>query len=115
MLLREHLCCTLYCRYLKDAAGGDKQPHEAPSGKGKRLIILHAGWKGGFLPGCELVFVGNTKSHDYHDEMNAKHFEEWWTQKLLPSIQQHLPAGEPTVPFFFVLFVTYVSFISKLF
>eukprot|EP00117_Sycon_ciliatum_P011700 scpid77563/ scgid13068/ len=25
--------------------------------------------------------------------MNAKHFEEWWTQKLLPSIQQHLPAG----------------------
>ena len=53
------------------------QPLEAPSGKGKRLVILNAGWEGEFLPNCDLVFIGNTKSADYHDKMNAIHFEEW--------------------------------------
>ena len=66
-----------------------EQPQEAPSGKGQRLIILHAGTTKGFLPDCELVFVGKTKSYDYHDEMNALHFEEWWSHQLLPN----LPAG----------------------
>ena len=71
--------------YDRGQALGAQQPSEAPSGKGQRLIILHAGSKDGFLQNCELVFVGNTKSHDYHDEMNAKHFTEWWTEKLLPN------------------------------
>ena len=87
--------CRSPLAFTMEQTPGDKQPHEVPSGKGKRPIIQHAGWKGGFLPGCELVFVGNTKSHDYHDEMNAKHFAEWWRQKLLSSIKQHIPAGEP--------------------
>ena len=70
-----------------------QQPHEAPSGKGKRLTILHAGWKGGLLQDCDLVFVGNMKSAHYHDEMNAKHFTEWWTDKLL----LNLPEGADIV------------------
>ena len=69
--------------YDDGSAEGASQPHEAPSGKGGRLIILHAGSKDEFVPDCNLVFVGKTKSHDYHDEMNAQHFTEWWTTKLL--------------------------------
>ena len=49
-----------------------------PSGKGKRLIILHAGGDSGFVDSAGLVFVGNTKSSDYHDEMNSRHFNEWF-------------------------------------
>ena len=76
--------------YDEGDTAGAQQPNEAPSGKGKRLIILHAGCAdSGFLPECDLVFIGNTKSHDYHDEMNATHFNEWWSEKLLPN----LPAG----------------------
>ena len=44
-----------------------------PSGKGKRLIILHAGSAAdGFIEGCELVFVGNKNSADYHGEIDRK-------------------------------------------
>ena len=52
--------------YDRGVPAGAQQPSEAPSGKGQRLIILHAGSKDGFVPNCQLVFVGNTKSHDYH-------------------------------------------------
>ena len=62
---------------------------EPPSGKGKRLILLHAGCSKGFLPDCLLLFVGKKDTADYHSEMNAQHFEEWWECNLLPN----LPAG----------------------
>ena len=65
-----------------DGTGGFRHP----SGKGRRLIILHAGTSGGWIPECELVFLSKTKSDDYHDEMNAKHFLEWFEQSLLPHI-----------------------------
>ena len=32
------------------------------------------------------MFVGNTNSADYHNEMNAAHFQEWWQTKLLPNL-----------------------------
>ena len=41
-----------------------------PSGKGKRLIVLHAGWEKGWILEAELVFVGEKDSGDYHKEMN---------------------------------------------
>jgi hypothetical protein len=31
-------------------------PEKIPLNKGQRFVILHAGCKTGFLPGCELVF-----------------------------------------------------------
>ena len=63
------------------------------TGNGKRLIVLHAGYKGGFLPDGACVFIGKMTSSDYHDEMNGNHFEEWFEHQLLPN----LPAGAAVV------------------
>jgi hypothetical protein len=41
-----------------------------PSGKGERLIVLHAGTRSeGLIVGCHLVFLANSKDCDYHQEM----------------------------------------------
>ena len=85
---------TVLSRWYDDVSGGrDSVPKEAPTGKGKRLIVLHAGYRGGFLPECACVFIGKTNSADYHDEMNGTHFEEWFENSLLPN----LPAGSAIV------------------
>ncbi|KAJ8974394.1 hypothetical protein NQ317_011238 [Molorchus minor] len=52
-----------------------------PSGKGKRLIILHAGSEKGFVEDSLLVFEGR-KSGDYHEEMNGNVFEKWFSDFL---------------------------------
>lgn len=57
-----------------------------PSGKGKRLIILHIGSSEGWVPDGELIFVGE-KRGDYHDEMNAQVFENWM-MKTLPKLKE---------------------------
>ncbi|XP_043471440.1 uncharacterized protein LOC122504405 [Leptopilina heterotoma] len=53
-----------------------------PSGAGKRLIILHVGNENGFVESCMTCFIGNKGSADYHQEMNAQHFEEWFRHLL---------------------------------
>jgi hypothetical protein len=50
-----------------------------PSGKGKRLIILHIGSEDGFVDDELLLFEG-IKQGDYHDETNK--FEEWFNNIL---------------------------------
>ena len=70
-----------------DGSGGWK----VPNGKGRRLIILHAGGVDGWVEGADLVFRSKTNSTDYHDEMNSKDYMEWMTQQLLPRLE------EPTV------------------
>lgn len=58
-----------------------------PSGKGKRLIITHIGNENGFLEGGLWVFEGNKSGpEDYHKEMNAENYEEWFRNicQLLP-------------------------------
>lgn len=65
-----------------DGEGGFK----VPTGKGNRLIILHAGSKAGFVPGAALIFQSKTSSDDYHDEMNGDAFVEWFDTQLLPNI-----------------------------
>lgn len=52
-----------------------------PSGKGKRLIILHVGSESGFVDGSLLLFESK-KTTDYHEEMNAEVFENWFAQLL---------------------------------
>lgn len=52
-----------------------------PSGKGRRLIILHIGSENGFIEECLLVFEGK-KTADYHDEMNHTVFEEWFERMV---------------------------------
>ena len=59
---------TVSSRWYDTVTGAASAPKEAPTGKGKRLIVLHAGYKGGFLPDCACVFIGKTTSADYHDE-----------------------------------------------
>ena len=57
-----------------------------PSGKGNRLIILHAGSKLGWVDGSALVFQSKKSTGDYHDEMTGEHFEEWFHDNLLPKL-----------------------------
>ncbi|XP_060846134.1 uncharacterized protein LOC132925787 [Rhopalosiphum padi] len=54
-----------------------------PSGKGKRLIILHIGSENGFLPGGLLCFISKKNTGDYHDEMNGDNFKEGF-ENILP-------------------------------
>ena len=58
-----------------------------PSVEGQCLIICHAGSEDGFVQNSLLCFIGKSNTSDYHNEMNAKHFEEWWEEKLLPNLQ----------------------------
>ncbi|KAE9523362.1 hypothetical protein AGLY_016310 [Aphis glycines] len=59
-----------------------------PSGKGKRLIVLHIGSSDGFVPGGLLCFESKTNSYDYHDEMNGSTFFEWFV-KILPLLKDN--------------------------
>lgn len=58
---------------------------QVPTGKGSRLIIVHAGTKHGFVPGAAHVFQAKNDG-DYHQQMNAETFEDWFVTKLLPNI-----------------------------
>ena len=69
------------------ASGGTKGGIRKPSGKGSRLIILHAGGESGWVDGAALVFQSKKATGDYHDEMTAQHFEEWFHDALMPNIQ----------------------------
>ncbi|KAL0830008.1 hypothetical protein ABMA28_003466 [Loxostege sticticalis] len=53
-----------------------------PTGKGKRLIVVHVGNENGFLDDCQWVFECS-KTSDYHETIDAIHFEEWRTEKTL--------------------------------
>lgn len=57
-----------------------------PSGKGKRLIITHIGNENGFLDDSLLVFEASKSEGDYHGEMNAEVYEQWFENvcKKLP-------------------------------
>ena len=55
-------------------------------GKGKRLIILHAGCEDGFITNMDLVFECR-KQGDYHAEMNSVVFLDWF-EKLCMGLEQ---------------------------
>ena len=54
---------------------------KAPSGKGKRLIITHIGSIDGFVKGGLLTFQSK-HTGDYHEDMNADVFEEYFEQMI---------------------------------
>ena len=54
--------------------GGTK----AVLGKGKRLIVVHAGSEKGFVPGAALIMRTDGSSADYHSSMNSEVFENWF-------------------------------------
>ncbi|XP_063828954.1 uncharacterized protein LOC135078286 [Ostrinia nubilalis] len=53
---------------------------------GTRWIIAHAGGKTGFVENGLLLFKSQSKSSDYHDDMNAKNFIKWMTEKIIPNL-----------------------------
>lgn len=73
---------TLSRCWLLDGEGGFK----VPSGKGKRIIVVHAGSKNGFVPNAKLIFKSKSNSADYHDEMNGDCFISWFESQLLPNL-----------------------------
>ena len=68
------------------AVGGTKGGIRKPSGKGSRLIILHAGSENGWVSDAALVFQSKKEIGDYQDEMTSEHFEECFHDSLLPHI-----------------------------
>lgn len=60
---------------------------QKPSGKGIRLILVHAMTSTGWIPGAQLVFQAKSSTGDYHGQMNFENFRRWFVKQLLP----HLP------------------------
>lgn len=60
-----------------------------PSGKGPRLIIVHAITKEGWVDGAELVFQAKKSTGDYHGQMNYENFSKWFTNQLIPNIPKN--------------------------
>lgn len=58
------------------------------SGNGKRYVIVHAGSRAGFLPDASLVFTSSKKVEDYHDNMTAAIFENWFEEYVLKSLEE---------------------------
>lgn len=57
-----------------------------PSGKGPRLIIVHAITKDGWVNGAQLIFDAKKRTGDYHGQMNWENFSKWFEIQLLPNI-----------------------------
>ncbi|KAL1493801.1 hypothetical protein ABEB36_009490 [Hypothenemus hampei] len=56
--------------------------------EGERFTILHAGYKGGFLPNCGLIFSSKNNDRDYHKTMNGEIFFDWVKTKLVPDLDK---------------------------
>lgn len=57
-------------------------------GKGKRLIVVHAGSENGFVKDALLVMRTDGSSSDYHSSMNSQVFESWF-RSLLRNIPEN--------------------------
>lgn len=57
-----------------------------PSGKGPRLIVVHAITLHGWVDNAQLVFEANRHTGDYHGQMNWDNFSKWFETQLLPKI-----------------------------
>ncbi len=52
-----------------------------PTGKGARLIIIHAMTKNGWIAGAPLPFQSTQKTGDYHGQMHHDLFTKWFTEQ----------------------------------
>ncbi|XP_008189979.1 uncharacterized protein LOC103311918 [Acyrthosiphon pisum] len=76
-------------RYRRDAfLEGLSTGPKNPSGKGKRLIVVHIGSSDGFVEGGLLCFESKKNTADYHDEMNGDTFYEWFCG-VLPRLKEN--------------------------
>jgi hypothetical protein len=61
-----------HCAYYMWLPNDGSDAPDIPSGKGKRLIILHAGTRSeGLIDGCDLMFLAKSKDGEHHQEMNS--------------------------------------------
>jgi hypothetical protein len=73
--------------YMSLPVDGSDAP-KIPSGKDKRLIVLHAGNREeGLIDRCDLVFLAKAKDGDYHQEMNGPTFLNWFENQLMPALK----------------------------
>ncbi|XP_029679990.1 uncharacterized protein LOC115245703 [Formica exsecta] len=70
-----------------------------PTGKGKRLIVLHIGSTAGFVPDGLLCFESKKNTADYHDAMNGDTFLEWF-EKILPSLEDNAVIVMDKAPYY---------------
>jgi transposase len=76
------------------------------SGKGKRLVLLHAFTQDGWLTrdsaihngrvdqcalSCELIYQADKDGGDYHNNMNGSMYMQWLINRLLPSFAERYP------------------------
>lgn len=57
-----------------------------PTGKGPRMILVHAITVDGWVNGAELLFEAKKRTGDYHGEMDWSNFSKWFSSQLLPNI-----------------------------
>ena len=60
-----------------------------PSGKGPRVIVVHAITAKGWVNNAQLVFDANRRTGDYHGQMNWDNFSKWFKTQLLPNIPEN--------------------------
>lgn len=70
-------------------SGEDGPWVQKPTGKGERLIIINAITNFGWVPDAKLIFKSTRKTGDYHGQMNWNLFKKWFTEMLLPNIQDN--------------------------
>jgi hypothetical protein len=74
-----------------------------PSGKGPRLIIVHAMTVAGWVPGAALVFEATKRTGDYHGHMNWENFSTWFADPLLSHLPSHALIILDNAPYHHVL------------
>jgi hypothetical protein len=77
-----------------------------PTGKGKRLVLLHAFTKDGWLAddtsihndrvdqlsfSCEVIYEAEKGDGDYHDNMNGSVYMQWLSNRLLVAFNRRYP------------------------
>jgi hypothetical protein len=61
---------------------------QKPSGKGPRLILVHAMTTAGWVEGAKVVFQAKRRTGDYHGQMNFDNFRRWCIDRFLPPIPE---------------------------
>ena len=69
---------------------------QAPTSKGQRLILTHAGNEHGFVDGAMSLFKAKTGDEEYHEKMDGIYFGKWFNLTLLQwQIQGGYGVGTP--------------------
>jgi transposase len=57
-----------------------------PTSKGRKLIVVHGGGEMGFIDNALLIFKSDSKTGDYHGDMNGEIFTKWLQERLVPNL-----------------------------